>query len=104
MLPGGGIKRKETPLQAILRELDEELGLNALKTLNHVGTYNSEQDYKKDTIYLFTGISDWNQTFSKTEIDSVILCDPNDLPSSTSPATRRRIKEYLAGIFGGGVW
>ena len=40
-LVGGGVKRKETPLQAITREIHEELGLNIPKDkLRKLGVYD----------------------------------------------------------------
>lgn len=40
-LVGGGVKRKETPLQAITREIHEELGLNIPKEkLKKIGIYD----------------------------------------------------------------
>lgn len=40
-LVGGGVKRKETPLQAITREIHEELGLNIPKeNIRKLGVYD----------------------------------------------------------------
>lgn len=40
-LVGGGVKRKETPLQAITREIHEELGLNISKdNIRKLGVYD----------------------------------------------------------------
>ncbi|TSC89548.1 MAG: NUDIX hydrolase [Parcubacteria group bacterium Gr01-1014_3] len=56
MFPGGGINNNETPDQAIKRELLEEVGI-AVENLRKIGEYTSNQEFKKDTVIVFTGIT-----------------------------------------------
>ncbi len=51
-LPGGGVKRAETPLAAIIREVLEEVGVEGGEW-KELGAYESTLEYKRDTIYCF---------------------------------------------------
>ena len=51
-------------------------------------------------------IRDWStvEGHRSTEIAEMRFVDGNDLPSDTSPATQRRIKEYVTGAPVGHRW
>ena len=52
-LPGGGYKpRKESPAQAIAREIKEELGLN-IECPIELGEYRTQAQGKQDTVTIF---------------------------------------------------
>jgi len=42
-LPGGGLKRKETIVENIIRELGEELEVSNLENIQHIGTIQSNK-------------------------------------------------------------
>lgn len=53
-LPGGGIDNNETPVAAAIRELDEEVGINATPDqLSLFSQYYSTCEFKHDCIHLF---------------------------------------------------
>jgi 8-oxo-dGTP pyrophosphatase MutT (NUDIX family) len=93
-LPGGGVKKKETLEAAVRREALEEVGAE-LGELCLLGVYTNFSEYKSDHVVVFT-CHDFTLT-SKTgyEIEYVKLFPLHDLPADTSPATRRRLHEYL---------
>ena len=51
-LPGGGVKRGESPADAAKREVAEEVGI-ALGDVEAIGSYFSTRHYSKDTVYCF---------------------------------------------------
>ncbi len=96
-LPGGKIDYPENPEQCVLRELKEELGLSISNTAFKLGEYISQQEGKKDTVYIFV-INLENSKFKKQwELEDARWFDFNYLPSDISPAASRRITEYFAG-------
>lgn len=52
-LPGGGVKGGESPQQAALREIKEELDINLKKILNH-GNFSYLEEHKKDTVWVLS--------------------------------------------------
>jgi ADP-ribose pyrophosphatase YjhB (NUDIX family) len=97
-LPGGGLKKRESFQQAALRELREECGLNA-ENAELFGLYFSTRHGKADHVAIFT-ITEFTKLEGSTrdpEISEMGFFDLLELPPDTTPATRRRIGEYLAG-------
>ncbi len=52
--PGGGIKKDEDKVEAVKREVNEELGIQ-LSNPHYVGHLVSTRFYKKDNIFIYTG-------------------------------------------------
>lgn len=50
--PGGGIKKNETPEQAVRREVNEELSVT-LEAVTYLGSFLSTTEFKKDTVHVF---------------------------------------------------
>lgn len=93
MLPGGMIDKNESPENCIKRELQEELNLNIKQIDYQLGKYTSNNEGKKDTIFVFV-INLENEYFEKQwEIKDAQWFYLNDLPKNISPATSRRINE-----------
>jgi ADP-ribose pyrophosphatase YjhB (NUDIX family) len=106
-LPGGGVDRRESADAAIRRELAEEVGLIDVTLAGLLGVYHNRSEAKDDHVVVY-----------RCEVrDPAILraADPREiaeagwftvdaLPATTSPATRRRIDEHLAGRHGMGTW
>lgn len=95
-LPGGGIKIGETFAEAAKREMKEECEIKP-EEFQIIGAYSNFVEYKSDHILLLS--CDIFDLVPKKglEIDSVALFDLNDLPDKTSPATKRRVEEFISG-------
>ena len=94
-LPGGGVKNSETLEEAIKRELREEVGITVNSSIEVLGEYENNYEYKQDTITVFT-VNEYelNQK-SHFEIDMAEFFHLNVLPEGIAPGTRKRIEEYL---------
>ena len=92
LLPGGGVGRGEHPADAAVREVQEELGMIA-EQVEHVWTYQSTGEGKRDTIHLFRAFA-----FGPIRIDGLEVVEArffalDSLPENVSPATLRRLGE-----------
>jgi 8-oxo-dGTP pyrophosphatase MutT (NUDIX family) len=94
-LPGGGRKRDEEPEEAIQREVSEEIGIAALAIERKLGTYFSEREGKRDTIDVFVARAEEFGRLQRLEIAACEWFEPDALPPDASPATQRRIAEFL---------
>ena len=95
-VPGGGVKRGETLAQAARREAMEEVGAS-LDALRLLGLYTNRYEGKSDHVAVFvcTGFSLSGRTDG--EIERYGFYELRALPEGTSPGTRRRVDELLAG-------
>lgn len=94
-LPGGGVKRSEAFSEAARREVREETGLE-VDGLRLLHLYHSRAEGKSDHIALFVAESPSGlPRAGSLEIAEVCFAPLAALPDDTSPATRRRIAEYL---------
>ena len=93
VLPGGGIGRSETPEAAALREISEEVGVDAHR-LAARGTYFSTMEGRRDTIHLFTAYADAVPKIDGVEVEEARFFALDRLPENVSAATMRRIAEY----------
>ena len=94
-LPGGQVHKKEAYESALRRELEEELGVSEITHMEKLGEYANTYEYKKDTIVVFIVSFFAQQEKAHFEIEKFSLFDPQSLPDSTSPGTRRRVEEWL---------
>lgn len=92
-LPGGGVKRKELPNQAVTREMKEETGYD-LNNIELNGIFLNEIEGKRDYIFVFLGVIYGKENINSPEISEVKFWPLERLPNM-SPATQRRLKEYL---------
>ena len=97
-MPGGGVNCSESPLQAAKREVKEEVGL-ACDNLELFGFYHSVQCNPDDYVALYVAkISAPNFVIDKNEIAQAAWFDFDKLPEDISPATKRRVEEYLERV------
>jgi len=99
-IPGGAVDRRETALESVKRELEEEAGI-VCKTEPEVwpGLFYNTGDFKNDHIVLFI-VKDWQIDHSKKtagEISDAQFFKADQLPQDISVGSRRRIEEYFAG-------
>jgi len=97
-LPGGGVERGETALGAVVRELAEEGGVEAIAAPVMLALYANHAVFPNDHVALYR-IETWRLFFfnatATTEIYTLSLLDA--LPDGVTPGTRRRIAELFHG-------
>ncbi|HCB36927.1 MAG TPA: DNA mismatch repair protein MutT [Acidimicrobiaceae bacterium] len=104
-LPGGTVKAGESLGVAMSRELLEETGLEAAAVPQKVhGVYSLFRDDPNHHVVVFV-VGEWTVTPRMShEIAEVGFFETADLPAATSPATSRRIKEFMIGAPTGHRW
>jgi len=90
-LPGGGVKKCETPLAALLRELEEEIGLASYASARHVLDFAHRPDFRRGAGSLFRLDGVAYQARRSLEIEEVAEFDPGRLPAGATPLTREMI-------------
>jgi 8-oxo-dGTP pyrophosphatase MutT (NUDIX family) len=92
--PGGGVERGEPPAKAILRELEEEVGLQSSgEPLLH-GLYTRTVGLATNVVALYR-VPDATIAFApNAEIVEIVWTDPETPPQDATPATLRRFAEF----------
>lgn len=97
-LPGGGVGKKESDLEAVKRELNEEAALECLSEPERIlGEYRSFAEFKNDTVVVYK-VESWRALAEFRPSIEILDCkffEVSSPPAMTSPATLRRIREYL---------
>lgn len=96
VLPGGGVRWREDPARAAIREVREECGCT-IEGLSCVGQYFSTIEGRRDTIILFRATSRDAPIADAREIAEARFFARDALPADVSPATLRRLGELAGG-------
>ena len=99
-IPGGKVEKGESLVEAMLRELREEVGIDLSASAKKLfSVYANFGEYKSDHVAMFV-INDVATPVLKPrpfEIEQSGFFSPDNLPAGTTPATIRRIREWLNG-------
>lgn len=95
MFPGGAVERGEQPAAALIRELEEEIGLTQSAPPQFFGLYVRRRLWTTNLILVYR-VRDAAFTFRPNwEIRALRLIDPAAPPEGTGPAIRRRLRELI---------
>ena len=98
-LPGGGVNSGETPELAASREAYEETGFKINSIAGEIGTYTGSMGRRDRLTVYYTGDFEGSLAMKPNlEIMARSWFDLDTLPGELSPANRRRIEAYKAGV------
>lgn len=93
-VPGGGVKKGESFLNAAIRETKEETGIS-IANLIYIGFYKTNREYKEDTVEIYLGNSDTIETNIDTiEIEQATWFRRSKLPQNLSQSVDKIFKIY----------
>jgi ADP-ribose pyrophosphatase YjhB (NUDIX family) len=99
-LPGGGVEAGETLGEALAREIGEEAGAVLTGPAQLFAIYRNTQADRRDHVGLFV-CREWERSLHSKIPNREILASElfplTALPEGTTPATRARLREVLAG-------
>lgn len=93
-LPGGGVGAREPPAEAILRELQEEVGLLESAPPELVAIFTRGLGWVTNVIALYRVKNARIQFKPNAEIREIAWADPRALPEGTVRGARRRLAEW----------
>ncbi len=91
--PGGGVDAGEPPIEAVQREIREEIGVTRLDSVEFLRLYTRKIWWTTNVIALFRVRGAEVNFKPSLEISEIVAADPRAPPADTSPATRRRLAE-----------
>jgi ADP-ribose pyrophosphatase YjhB (NUDIX family) len=98
-LPGGGVEAGETVEHALMRELQEEAGVQVIGRPQLLGVHANHRVFKGDHVVLYR-VDAWEPcepAHHQGEILAREWFEVHALPEGVTDATRRRIDEVFAG-------
>src|SRR5215472_161758 len=93
-LPGGGVDRGEPPVEAVLRELREELGF-AGGGATFVSLHSRKAGWATMVVALYRVTGGSVDFRPNLEIREICFADPRRPPEGCTPATLRRLSEFV---------
>ena len=98
LLPGGGVERGETLVEAAIREVREEAGIAAEEEPRLHGIFLNDRQFRGDHVACYV-LRRFGEVSFKTgfEIAEARFFPVAALPEGTTGGTRRRIAEVLEG-------
>ena len=105
-LPGGGIERGETALEALAKEMLEEGNLVIGMPPQLVHVYFNRQTSRRDHVLLYRcdGVTQTAPRLRDREIVEAGFFAPDALPDATTAATRRRLAEIAGDAPLADIW
>ncbi|CDZ78775.1 nucleoside triphosphate pyrophosphohydrolase [Legionella massiliensis] len=91
---GGAVDAGETPIEAVQRELSEEVGIRCLTLPRLFSVYHNNHEKRDDYIIFYLVDKFEKNAVRSLEIMDEQWFDLDNLPTDISPATHRRIEEY----------
>lgn len=104
-MPGGGVERRETALQALSKELREEgnLEMTAPAQLFHV-YFNTRVSRRDHVLFYRVNVLQTAPRRPDMEIVESGFFDLLDLPRGVTPATQRRLRELSGEVPPDDLW
>jgi 8-oxo-dGTP pyrophosphatase MutT (NUDIX family) len=105
-LPGGGVEKGETFLDALTRELLEEGNIEIGAPPKLLSLYFNRHVSRRDHVALYL-VTEFRQTGAhrpSMEIAEAGFFPVDDLPAETTKGTRRRIEEAIFGLAASPYW
>jgi FlaA1/EpsC-like NDP-sugar epimerase/8-oxo-dGTP pyrophosphatase MutT (NUDIX family) len=105
-LPGGGVESGESPLEALRRELMEEVSLRITKVDRFLGVFFNSEVSRRDhvMVYLVSSFQECRRLEASHEIGEHGFFPLNNLPPETTAGTRRRLAEAFGQNAISHVW
>lgn len=99
-LPGGGVEKGETAEAALIKELQEEGGVDLQTSPDVFAVYANFRYFPGDHVLFYKIAPDaWSPCppASRGEISERVWVHPSDTPADTTDATKRRLSELFHG-------
>jgi 8-oxo-dGTP pyrophosphatase MutT (NUDIX family) len=93
-IPGGGIKKGETPEAGVHQEVFEEVGIT-LGDVQKLGEYVSTHEYKTDTVHCFySSVSNPAVKLDPVEISEAQWFLKDEIPNDTRTSLKKSLEFY----------
>ena len=104
-LPGGGVERGESPEQALVRELAEEVGVEPLDRPRLLSIHDNGRGFPGDHVLIYR-VEAWTPVpaTQRGEIKEARFFPLDALPEGLTRATQRRLDEAFAGADPDPLW